>query len=117
MPEYEQTYIIAFALTVISELSVLLILLKKIYTKPVDISWVRVFLSGFIASFATLPWLWYFIPNIIHDRIAAIIIGEALVFIIEGIIYSITLQINFSRAFIISTFCNITSIIVGLIIF
>jgi len=112
---YEISFIIALILTLVVEITVLFIIIKKIF-KIRKIQNSKLLFIGFIASFATLPYLWFVFPAFL-DRLQFIILGEVFVFLIELLIYNQFLKLNIKQSAIVSFLCNMASIIVGLLIF
>ena len=115
---YEIDFLLALVVTILVETIVLFILARKVFkigTKEVDTP--KLIFTGIIASFATLPYLWFVLPAFIFDRITFIILGEGIVFLIEAAIYYFFLTHKVGQALALSLVCNITSVIVGLLLF
>ncbi|MDD3084178.1 MAG: hypothetical protein PHP82_04085 [Candidatus ainarchaeum sp.] len=112
---YELNFLFSLIITLIIEIFVLILLIKKIF-KITKISITKIIFVGFIASFATMPYLWFVIPTFLLNRIQFIIIGELIVFLVELLIYNQFLELSLKKSAIISLICNLSSIIIGLII-
>jgi len=113
--EYEISFLKALLLTIIIETSVLFILFK-VFFKSMNISNWLLLLTGILATFATLPYLWFILPLFIKTRLWYVIGSEAIAISIESIIILGLLRINYSKAFMVSLICNLTSYLIGLLI-
>jgi hypothetical protein len=105
----------ALFFTILIETLVLFLLFKTKF-KTFNISNKTLLLTGFISSFATLPYLWLVLPIFIQSTIFYIIIGELSVVIIETLIISGIVKINLGKAFIASFVANLTSFLIGLLL-
>ncbi len=112
---YEISFLTVLIFTIITESIILFFLIKKIFKEPIDL--ILIVFTGFIASFSTLPYLWFLLPVFISNYFLYTILGEFLVFLIEAIIYFFILKISFKKALIVSLACNLVSFVLGLIIF
>jgi len=113
--EYELLFLKCLALTILIETLVLITYFRWIIKrKEIRIS--RLLVTGFIASFATLPYLWFIFPNYIDQKIAYMFIGESFAVLVETIIIGLALRIKFLQSFLCSLLCNGISFLVGLII-
>jgi hypothetical protein len=113
--EYEIHFLKALLLTITIETTVLFLLFKVFY-KTLKINNWLLLLSGILASFSTLPYLWFIIPLFIKTKILYVITSEISAILIESIIILGLLRINYSKAIIVSIACNMTSFLIGLII-
>lgn len=113
--DYELLFLKSLGLTILIEMSVIVIYFRLIFRlNEVTIS--RLLITGFIASFATLPYLWFILPNYIDQKIWYVIIGESFAILVETIIIGVILRIKFLNSFLCSLTCNMISFLTGLII-
>ncbi|MBN2520618.1 MAG: hypothetical protein JXB17_08955 [Bacteroidales bacterium] len=112
---YEIEFLKSLGLTILVETITLFVLTKLIIKNPDVKIWI-ILLAGIIASFATLPYLWFILPLFIKTKIFYIIISESSAVIIETFILSGFLKTNLKKAFVFSFFCNLTSYLIGLLI-
>jgi hypothetical protein len=110
---YELLFLRALGLSVLVELAVL-VAIAKIF--KYDVKLMILLLSGILATTLTLPYLWFLLPAFIKSRLWYLLIGETSVFVIEALIYKLTLKTSYKRAFLTSFACNSASFIVGLMI-
>ena len=118
MSFYELLFLKSLALTIIIETIVMIIFFRFITrTKDVEIS--RILATGVIASFATLPYLWFIFANLFdHDqKIWYIITGESFAVIVEVAIIHFTLRVKILKSTICSLTCNMVSFLIGLLIY
>lgn len=113
--DYEFLFIKSLILTISIEM-VVLILFFRLIIKSEDISISRLISTTFIASFATLPYLWFVLPTYIDQKIWYVIIGESFAVLAETFIINAILKINVLKSFLISLTCNLISFLIGLII-
>ncbi|MFO7807614.1 MAG: hypothetical protein R6V40_04325 [Candidatus Moraniibacteriota bacterium] len=112
---YETKFLISLFTTLAIELPVLLFL-SRLFFKRREMAWEKVFFAGIIASSLTLPYLWFIFPAYIPLNYQ-LFLGEALVVIIEAVIYFYLLKIKAGKALSISFTCNAASFLMGLILF
>ena len=113
---YEYKFLISLAFTLFVEIIFLFILIKFFFVKDTKrISNFLLLFTGFLCSFATLPYLWFIMPFLIRTRIPYILFGEFFVILIESFIIFFLLRINYKKALIISLICNLASFLLGLI--
>jgi len=70
-------------------------------------------MTGFIASFATLPYLWFVFPVYIDQQMAYILAGESFAVLVETLIVRALLRTNLCTSFVCSLACNMISFLVG----
>jgi hypothetical protein len=116
MPGYEILFLKALFVTISVEVLVLFALIKTIF-KKIQLTNTIILFAGVVASFATLPYLWFVLPQFLSNRIAYIVIGELSVVLIESLIYFFFLKIKYTYSLLLSTACNLCSFLFGLIIF
>jgi hypothetical protein len=113
---YEYKFLVSLAFTLFIEIITLYILIKYFFKYDgAKISNSLLFFTGFLSSFATLPYLWFIIPLFIKTRIEYILFGESFVIILESLIIFFLLRISLKKSFTISFICNILSFLIGLI--
>ena len=115
MESYESQFLISLCLTITIELIILFFLLK-IFFKNSKILNSEIIFAGILASFTTLPYLWFIFPYFIHDRTFFILIGELSVVLVESVIYYFILKLKYYNCFILSFICNLISFLAGLLI-
>jgi len=114
---YEYQFLQSLLLTFVVETAVLFTIARfflKITDKRISNS--LLFFTGFICSFATLPYLWFILPLFLKTRMPYVILGEFFVVMVESVIIFYVLKLSFRKSFIISFICNASSFLVGLII-
>ena len=114
---YENKFLISLAFTLFIETITLYALIKFFYKYDgAKISNSLLFFTGFLSSFATLPYLWFIIPLFIKTRFQYILFGESFVILLESIIIFFLLRLSLKKSFSISFICNILSFLIGLIL-
>ena len=114
---YEYGFLISLAFTLFIEIITLYVLIKCFCKdEGAKISNRLLFFTGFLSSFATLPYLWFIIPLFIQTRIQYILFGESFVILLESFIIFFMLRVNLKKSFFISLICNILSFLMGLIL-
>ena len=113
--DYELLFLKSLALTIVIETFVM-ILFFRLIIKQKEIKISRLLITGFIASFATLPYLWFVFPSYIDQKIWYVIIGESFAVLVETIIIGTILRTKFIQSLWCSLFCNIISFLTGLLI-
>jgi len=116
---YEYKFLISLSLTLAIEVPVLFLLarlLLKISSSKV--SGALLLFAGLIASFSTLPYLWFIFPTLFNNiRSWYIVSAELFAFMTESIIYYFILRISLKKATLLSLFCNLTSFLLGVVFF
>jgi predicted neutral ceramidase superfamily lipid hydrolase len=110
----DNLFLTALVLTIVIE-TVVLFLLLKIFFKKDKIRLAKILFTGFICSFATLPYLWFLLPDFIGGN-SYIIIGESLVILFESFMIWQILNIKYWKSFILSLVCNAVSYSAGLVL-
>ncbi len=105
----------ALFMTIFIETSVLLVFFKTRY-KNLKIKTKLIVGSGILASFSTLPYLWYILPIFFSSTWVYISIGEITVALIETLIIVSMLKIDIKKAVLVSLIANLTSFLVGLLL-
>ena len=112
---YELMFLKCLVLTILIETSVLILLFRLIIRqKDTEIS--RLLITGFIASFATLPYLWFIFPIYIDQKIWYILFAESFAVLVETFIIGLILRTKFIQSLLCSLTCNMISFLTGLII-
>jgi len=114
--QIEILFLKALVLTVTIETAVLFVLFKFIF-KSIAIRNYILVLTGIFASSATLPYLWFIVPVFIHSKIWYHVVGESSVTLVESVIIMVMLRIKYSMALVVSIACNMTSYVIGLLIY
>lgn len=109
---YEQKFLFSLLLTVLIEIPVVVIFLKKVY-KHAELKNSQIIFVGAIASALTLPYLWFVLPLWLVNRNAYIFGGEFLVIFVEAVIYYKLLNLKLSEAIIVSLVANLMSVLLG----
>ena len=113
--DYELLFLKSLALTILIETAAIVIYFQFIVKrKEIEIS--RLLITGFIVSFATLPYLWFVLPHYIDTKIEYMIIGESFAVLMEAILIGVLLRIKFVQSFLCSLVCNMVSFSTGLLI-
>jgi hypothetical protein len=111
---YEQLFFRALAVTILVETTALYFLIEKFEKiKPVK---GLILFTGFISSFATLPYVWYLFPKYFTEYPVFLLTSESAVVITEAVIYFLILKFSFSRCLLFSFICNSLSLLTGLLL-
>lgn len=113
--DYELLFLKSLLQTVLIESAVLLILFKLVY-KIKEIGVPRLLFAGFLASFATLPYLWFVLSTYVDQRIWFMLIGESFAVLMESFILMALLRVKYLKALFTSLVCNLVSFSIGLLI-
>ena len=113
--DYEFIFLKSLTLTILIETFVIIIYFRFII-KLKDIEIPKLLITGLIASFATLPYLWFVFPIYIDQKIWYMIIGESFAVLVETIIIGAILRTKFITSLLCSLTCNAISFLIGLII-
>src|SRR5271157_1928514 len=112
---YELRFVYALVVTVVVETFVIVCLIRFFYKiTSQQLSTRRCLFSGFFASFATLPYLWFVLPALIHPYLLLVTVGEAGVYFLEALAYVFLLNLPFKKTVVLSVVANSASIIAGL---
>jgi hypothetical protein len=112
---YEMLFLKCLLQTVLMETVVLLVLFRLVFRNK-EIGMVRLLFAGFLASFATLPYLWFVLSTLVDQRIWFVLIGESFAVVMESFILMALLRIKYPRALLTSLICNLVSFSIGLLI-
>lgn len=108
---YETRFLWALVVTTVMEVPVVLLFVKGIFREK-KVTWKRLVLFALLASALTLPYLWFVLGPYV-DRRLYVYYGEFLVFVAEGILFWVGLDLKWYKAFIISLVANVWSWLVG----
>jgi len=108
---YETQFLIALTGTEIIEVPIVIILIKYIFRLK-NLKLTQVIIVAFLATFVTIPYLWFVLPSYIDGQYY-IYIGEFLVFVFESLIYYYLLRTKLHISFAISFIANLTSCLIG----
>lgn len=111
---YEINFLISLFLTLIIEIPILFVLVKYAFKENIENS--KILFIGFLASFSTLPYLWFVFQPLINT-LQYIYIGEIFVLLVEAVVYNQLLDIKIQRALLISFIANLVSFGFGLFVF
>lgn len=113
--DYQWLFLKSLALTILIE-SIVLTIFFRFVVKSEKLSIYRLLFTGFVASFATLPYLWFILPGYIDLKVWYIIIGESFAILFESIVISAMLRTRYRISLISSLTCNLISFGTGLLI-
>ena len=112
--DYRLLFLESLALTILIEISVITIFFRFIVrSEKTSIS--SLLITGFVASFATLPYLWFVLPSYIDQKVWQLIIGESFAVLIESVIITAILRTKYLISLLCSLACNMISFGAGLI--
>ena len=104
-------FITAYLLTITIETTMIYYLLNRHYKVE------RIVKNSVIASSITLPFVWFFFPNLGFSWQIFFIISETFAILIEGLFYHLEFrELGWKHAFFVSALCNLTSSITGLVL-
>ena len=112
---FEERFLLALALTITIE-TIVLLALARFFLKKEKLETKAVVFAGFLASFSTLPYLWFVLPPFV-DSSHYIIIGETIAVAIESVIIRQMLKIGIKKALVASIACNAVSFFFGQLAF
>lgn len=113
--EYEILFLKSLLLTIIIE-TIALFVIFKFFTTKFKINNYTLLFTGILATFATLPYLWFIFPVIFKTNVWYHFSSETFAVLTESLIIMGLLRINYKESIIISFICNMSSYIIGLII-
>ena len=108
---YETKFLISLGLTLLIEVPLVVVLMRYV-VKVRGVSFWRVLFVAFLASAATLPYLWFVIGSYVDARFY-LFVGESFVVLFEMLIFNQLLGIRIHKAFVISLVVNLTSYYLG----
>jgi hypothetical protein len=111
---YGLLFFFSLLFTISIEIVVLLFVIKKIF--KIEVKTKEIFYWGLFVNLFSLPYLWFVFPFFISPD-NYVLIGEILIILIESLILLKVLRIKFKKVVFLSIIANITSYLVGLMIF
>jgi len=112
--DYELMFLKGLAWTIFLETAVMIVYFRLI-DKRIHHRISKLLQTGFIASFATLPYLWFVFPIFMEHKIAYVVVGETFAVLMETLIINALLRTQLRSSFLCSLTCNMFSFITGLI--
>lgn len=110
---YVHRFLTSFAFSIITE-TVILFVLARFVLKRRDLSAKKIIAAGAIATFMTIPYVWFVIPHLLEwPKSEALIYAEIFAITIEAVFYKYFLRLGWLQAFGISTMCNMASYLLG----
>jgi hypothetical protein len=117
MAAREPLFLIALAITVVVETSVVLTLVRRVFRiAPAQLSLARCLFACCFASFATLPYLWFVLPAFVRSYPALVTTGELGVFALEAVAYVFLLGLPLRKTVVLSLVANLASVAVGFMV-
>ena len=114
---YELQFLFSLFFTVAIETTVLWLLLRRVLKKSSkSIPFSLVLFAGFVASFSTLPYLWFVFPAFFAQT-TYIALAEGFAVAVEAVEYFFILKTPAKQSFVISLACNAASFCIGWIVF
>ena len=113
---YALLFLKALALTIAVETPVAWFLLSRhLFKKGKRKSTGRIIAAAVIGNMATLPYLWYFYPELFGFRLR-VAFGEATAVGIEALVYFLMTEASIGASLAASLAANAASVVVGLIV-
>lgn len=110
---YVHRFITSMAFTMIVETAMLFIVVRLVAKEKGIATW-RIIATGFLASYATIPYVWFVIPRVVEwERETSLLVSEPLIFLIEIAIYRLVLGIQWRHAVLASLVGNLASYLLG----
>ena len=112
---YVYRFLASLTLTISIETVVLFVMMRRVFKKhPRDVSAGTLVATGFLASGATIPYVWFVFPYLLTGHLSlAIAIGELFALLAETGIYHLVLKLDARRAFLVSLIANASSFGIG----
>ena len=108
-------FLLAILVAVAGETLMLLIISKwaKFETRPLYI----LLLAGSIPSIASLPWIWYIMPEFFAMTTLNVIIAEIIVMFCEALLIQLITNYKYSQSLVLAFAMNLLSYILGILFF
>lgn len=104
-----QTWLGAFLLTIVTELPVLLVILRRHVALP------KVLGVGLAVNLVTHPIVWFVLPRLLLSKTSYLLVAEAFALVVEaGLLWALLASCAPSRALLASAAANGASYFVGL---
>jgi hypothetical protein len=111
---YEFEFLFGLIASIIVETIVLFFLVRKVFLiKEKSISSLHLVFTGFIATFSTLPYVWFILPIVLTNFLLYVAVSEVFAIVGEALIYYFVIKISIRRVFVISLVCNLASFVLG----
>lgn len=111
---YGELFLIAWLLALLIEVPILFAMVRFVFRLR-EIGWLKLLITGGLATSLTLPCLWFIAPEVLGAPYV-LIVGEILVFLVEAGIYALVLQIGIRRGLLISLVANLASFALGAVL-
>jgi len=111
--------LIAFFISILFEVPVLLLLFKKLWSEKMkDLGSKKIILTGILATGFSMPYFFYVFPDLMttYTNVFILIFWELIVIIMEYGIYKLFLSISHKQALIASFVTNVLSALGGILI-
>lgn len=105
---YEQLFLKALCWTLLFETPVVLAVLRFSPWKT-DLSWLSLLGVAVVPTVLTLPYLWFLGPWLAPDPFVRVLVGEALVALVESFLIALLARIPWHRALAVSVAANTVS--------
>ena len=102
-------------LTVAIEMPILCVL-SWFFSNRNDFNLARLLMTGFFASFATLPYIWFIFPYFICNKVWYVVFSESFAVVAESFIIFFMLRIKYTKSLMFSFICNAASFLIGICI-
>jgi hypothetical protein len=111
MLTYTYRFLFALVLTIFIESIILWIFIRKIFKfKDGRFSTSNIIFAGIMASFSTIPYVWYVFPILIYWSFKlSLILSEIFAILVEAIFYRFYFDMKFRYSLLISFVCNLSS--------
>ncbi len=111
--DYIHRFISSLVFTIIIETLVLFLLIRFLF-KNKKLETRKIIFAGVIASFATIPYVWFVFPYMAAwPRSTSLYFSEPFVFVIEAVLYHHLLKANWQSSLLLSFLCNLASYLLG----
>lgn len=115
--DFTHSFLQSLLFTVAVEVLVVLVITRRVFKKTAnDLSTQKLIGIGLFASFATLPYVWYVFPSLLHPFSFAVAIGEIFAVVVETAFYVVVLPLSKKESLMLSIAANATSYILGKLI-
>jgi hypothetical protein len=109
---YQTKFLISLAFAIAVETAVAFLVLRRVF-KLRELGNLQIAYAGIVATFSSLPYIWFVLPAFIRSYVAYAVVGETLVVLWEAFFYHMYLRIDLKRATILSLLANATSCVLG----
>jgi len=111
MLTYTYRFLYSLVFTIFIETIILWIFIRKIFKfKKGRFSNLNIIFAGIMASFSTIPYVWYVFPILIYWSFKlSLILSEIFAILVEAVFYRFYFDIKFRYCLLISFICNLFS--------